>query len=89
MTPRQFHRLLVAPEIIVVDLAESALIALDRALRVEHPLVDTPPPTDHPPVRRHARAVLRHNDQLRLVLRRYRDVVHAILRDAEQRDLPF
>jgi hypothetical protein len=44
MTPRQFHRLLVAPEIIVVDLAESALIALDRALRVEHPLVDAPPP---------------------------------------------
>ena len=89
MTPRQFHRLLVAPEMIVVDLAESALIALDRALRVEHPLVDAPPPSDHPPVRRHARAVLRHTGQLRLVLRRYRDVVHAILRDAEQRDLPF
>jgi hypothetical protein len=89
MTPRQFHRLLVAPELIVVDLAESALIALDHALRVEHPLVDAPPPTDHPPVRRHARAILRHADQLRLALRRYRDVVHAILHDAHQRDLPF
>jgi len=89
MTPRQFHRLLVAPEMIVVDLAESALLALDRALRVEHPLVDAPPPTDHPPVRRHARAVLRHADQLRLVLRRYRDVVHAIVRDDHDRDLPF
>jgi len=89
MTPRQFNRLLVAPEMIVVDLAESALIALDRALHVEHPLLDAPPPTDHPPVRRHARAVLRHADQLRLVLRRYRDVVNAILRDAHDRDLPF
>src|SRR5579859_3616487 len=44
MTPRQFNRLLVAPEMIVVDLAESALIALDRALNVEHPLLDARPP---------------------------------------------
>jgi hypothetical protein len=89
MTPTQFNRLLLAPEMIVVELAESTLIALDRALRVEHPLLDAPPPTDHPPVRRHARAILRHADQLRFALRRYRDVVCAILRDAHDRDLPF
>lgn len=89
MTPRQFERLLVAPELIVVDLAESTLIALDRALRVEHPLVDASPPVEHPPVRRHARAALRLAEQLRLALRRYRDVVLAILRDAHDRELPF
>jgi hypothetical protein len=89
MTPRQFHRLLVAPEIIVIDLAVAALIALERALRLEHPLVDAPPPTDQPPIRRRARAILRRAQQLRLYLRRYHRLVQAILREAEQNDLPF
>ena len=37
MTPRQLHHLLIAPELIVVDLVEAALVALERALLVEHP----------------------------------------------------
>jgi hypothetical protein len=89
MTPRQFNRLLVAPEIIVIDLADAALTALERALRLEHPLVDAPPPAEHPPIRRRARAVLRRAQRLHHSLRRYRALVHDILRQAEQNDLPF
>jgi hypothetical protein len=89
MTPRQLHRLLIAPELIVVDLADAALIALERALCVEHPLLDAPPPTEHPPVRRRARDVLRRVGRLRASLRGYRRVVQDILREAEQRDSPF
>jgi hypothetical protein len=85
----ELRRLLFAPEIIVVDLADAALVALERALRVEHPLLDAPPPIEHPPVRRHARAVLRHALRLRLALRRYRRLVHHVLREAEQPDSPF
>jgi hypothetical protein len=89
MTPRQLHQLLVAPEIIVVDLADAALVALQRALRLEHPLLDAPPPTEHPPVRRRARAILCHAQRLRRALRDYRRVVRDVLRDADQPDSPF
>ena len=43
MTPSELHRLLIAPEIIVVDLALAALRALDRALLAEHPRLHAPP----------------------------------------------
>ncbi|MGH7435669.1 MAG: hypothetical protein ACRENE_08340 [Polyangiaceae bacterium] len=86
MTPRQLHRLLIAPEILVVDLVDHALVALERALRVEHPLVDAPPPTDHPPIRRRARTVLRHAARLRLSLERYRRAVRHIVREAHRPD---
>ena len=43
MTPSALHRLLIAPEIIVVDLALAALRALDRALLAEHPRLHAPP----------------------------------------------
>jgi hypothetical protein len=89
MTPKQFNQLLFAPEIIVIDLANSTLIALELALRLEHPLVDAPPPTEHPPIRHHARAVLRRARRLQHALSRYRALVHGILREAEQNDLPF
>jgi hypothetical protein len=85
----ELRRLLFAPEIIVIDLADAALLALERALRVEHPLLDAPPPTEHPPVRRHARAVLQHALRLRRALRRYRGVVHQLLREADQPDSPL
>lgn len=89
MTPKEHHRLLIAPEIIVIDLADAALAALERALRLEHPLVDAPPPTEHPPIRRRARAVLRRAQRLHHSLRRYRALVRDILLEAEQNDLPF
>ena len=85
MTPRQLHHLLIAPEILVVELVDHALVALERALRVQHPLVDAPPPTEHPPIRRRARTVLRHTARLRDSLRRYRRAVRDVLREA---DLP-
>ena len=74
---------------IAVDLADAALVALERSLRVEHPLVDAPPPTEHPPIRRRARAVLRRAARLRMALRRYRGLVDEILCEAEHDDLPF
>jgi hypothetical protein len=89
MTPRQLHRLLIAPELIVVDVVDAALVALERALCVEHPSLDASPPTEHPPVRHHARDVLRRVERLRASLRGYRRVVNGILREAEQRDSPF
>jgi hypothetical protein len=73
MTPDERRTLLFAPEVIVVELADDALIALERALRVEHPLLDAPPPTEHPPIRRHARAVLRRARRLRDALQAYQD----------------
>ena len=85
MTLRQLDRLLIAPEIIVVDLVDAALIALECALRVEHPLIDAPPPTEHSPIRRHGRLVIRHAQRLRA----YRALVQAILREAEAEDSLF
>ncbi|HXX68934.1 MAG TPA: hypothetical protein VEK07_17235 [Polyangiaceae bacterium] len=86
MTP---DRLLFAPELIVIELVDAALVALERALLVEHPLLGAPPPTEHPPVRTHASAVLRRADRLRGALRAYRRVVNDALRQAEERDSPF
>jgi hypothetical protein len=89
MTHDELHRLLFAPEIIVVELAEATLVALERALHVEHPLVDATPPTEHPPVRRRARAVLRSARRLRDALHNYRYAVDLVLRENSDDDLPF
>jgi hypothetical protein len=91
MTDDDFQRLLMAPEIVIVDLTDATLAALERALRVEHPLVDSGPPTEHPRVRRRARAILRSAQRLRAALHDYQDAVDDALRkdaDAEN-DLPF
>ncbi len=55
MTPSELHRLLIAPEIIVVDLALAALRALDRALLAEHPRLHAPPDPADSLVQRRAR----------------------------------
>jgi hypothetical protein len=89
MTPHELHRLLLAPELIVLDFVNAALLALERALYVEHPLVGAPPPTEHPPIRRRAAHVLRCAQQLRRELRRYRSVANRILREQRLPDLPF
>jgi hypothetical protein len=81
MTVDELRRLLVAPEIIVLDLALASLRALERALLLEHPLLDAPPSADDPAVRRRARAVLRHAARLRRDIRVDRGVVETILRD--------
>jgi hypothetical protein len=69
MTPRRLHWLLIAPEIIVVDPTLATLAALDRAPRVEHPLLDDDPSDDDPVARRRARVVVDAADHLRQALR--------------------
>lgn len=89
MTPRRLHRLLIAPEIIVVDATLALLVALDRALHVEHPLLDDQSDHDDPPARRSARIALRHTARLQHALRGYRILVRRILRQQLHDDLPF
>jgi hypothetical protein len=89
MTVDEFRRLLIAPEIIVLDVADAARLALQRALVLEHPLVHNPASDDDPLVRRRARDVLRAAARLLRALRVYRGVVLAILREAETDQDPF
>ena len=87
MTSDRLARLIAAPEIIVVDLLDSALTALRLALLAEHPLLDGSPTDDDPPVRRRAHAVLHASLRLRRALRAYRRAVRRVLRAEEP--LPF
>ena len=90
MTPGQLHRLLVAPEIIVVDLADHALHALGLALLAEHPLIDDESAAhDDAPVQRRARALLRRARALRRALDDYRSQVQRVLGPSDEPDLPF
>jgi|HubBroStandDraft_4_1064222.scaffolds.fasta_scaffold87329_2 hypothetical protein len=89
MTPA-LHRLLIAPEIIVVDLADHALRALALALLAEHPLIeDESAAHDDAPVQRRARALLRRARALRRALDDYRTQVERVLRPPDEPDLPF
>ena len=89
MIPRRLHHLLVAPEMIVVDATLALLVALDRALRVEHPSLDDQPDHDDPPARSRARLALRHASRLQRALRAYRTLVRRSLRQHLHDDLPF
>jgi hypothetical protein len=90
MTADQLRRLLLAPEIVVVDLVGHALGALRLALLAEHPLLDDDLATGHdPPVQRQARAVLHHAARLRRALDAYRSEVRRVLRDLPGNDMPF
>lgn len=79
MTVEELRRLLIAPEIIVVDIADAVLVALRSALLLEHPTLGDGPPIDHCEVRRRAAVVLRSADRLRHALRAYRKAVDAVL----------
>jgi hypothetical protein len=89
MTPQQFNRLLAAPELVVVDLLDSALSALRLALLAEHPLLDEPLTENDPPVQRRARAILRYARHLRCALRHYRRAVDQVLNQPDDPQLPF
>ena len=90
MTPGQLQRLLVAPEIIVVDLADHALHALGLALLAEHPLIDDESAAhDDAPVQRRARTLLRRARALRRALDDYRTQVERVLSPPDGPDLPF
>ena len=90
MTTNELARLIAAPEIIVVDLVDSALAALRLALLAEHPLLDDHlGAPDDQPVQRRARQLLRHADRLRCGLVAYRREVDHVLRKVDETDLPF
>jgi hypothetical protein len=89
MTVDEFHRLLIAPELIVLDVTDAVLVALERALVLEHPLIESPASDHDPLVQRRARDVLRSAARLLRALRAYRAVVHNILREAVFVDDPF
>ena len=69
MTVEEFRRLLIAPEIIVLDVVVASLRALERALLLEHPLLDAPYAADDPLVRQRARSVLHRAARLRRDIR--------------------
>ena len=89
MTVDEFRTLLFAPELIVLDLADAVLLALERALVLEHPLVRNPQSDDDPLVRRRARIVLRQAARLRRASRHYRRVVRSILCESSVEHDPF
>ena len=89
MTIDQLRRLLLAPEIIVVDLADATLSALRRAILLEHPTVTEFPDADHSDVLRRAAVVLHHAARLRRAFRAYRRAVDRVLEAPPRDDLPF
>jgi hypothetical protein len=89
VTVDELRRLLIAPEIIVLDVTGAALVALERALLLEHPLLHAPSHDDDPLVRQRARSVVHLAHKLRRAVRSYRGVVDAILREANHDDSPF
>jgi hypothetical protein len=89
MTALEFRRLLCAPEIIVLDVANAALRALVRALLLEHPLVRNPAHDDDPLIRRRARDILHTSARLRRDVRAYRHIVLQRMRDNDLADEPF
>jgi hypothetical protein len=87
MTVEELRRLLIAPEIIVVDLADAALAALRRAILLEHPTVTEFPSADHSPVLVRAAIVLRCAARLRRAIRAYRRAVDRVLDEPPSPDL--
>lgn len=89
MTVEELRRLLIAPELIVVDIADAALVALRRALLVEHPTLGDAASVDDCQVRRRAAVVLHSAARLQRALRAYHAAVDAALDDHPSDDLPF
>jgi hypothetical protein len=88
MTVEELRRLLIAPEIIVVDLTDAALTALRRALLVEHPTLGEFPSDEQAGIRRRAALVLHAADRLHGALHAYRRAVEPVLRELPPDD-PF
>lgn len=88
MTAQQLHRLLIAPELIVIDVALTTLRALRRALLVEHPTLDARRASDERHIERCARKVLRSSRQLKRDLHEYRATANDIIAAATD-DIPF
>jgi len=93
MTVAELRRLLLAPELVVVNLLDESLTALRLALLTEHPLADDRRAADEEeaPVQRRARAVLRRALRLRRALAAYRrevDLALGLEHDPDD-DMPF
>lgn len=91
MSPALLSRLAVAPELLVVGLADRALDALVIALAVEHPtLADLGQPARAPTLRR-ARRVAHLAAQLRREIAAYRAAVDAAITEParDPADFPF
>jgi len=88
MNTDELRRLLIAPEIIVVDVACATLVALRRAILVEHPTLGEFPSDDQSAVRRRAAIVLRDAARLHRALDAYRRAVARVL-DEPVHDDPF
>jgi hypothetical protein len=89
MTRAERARLYAARELVVVDLLDNALAALDVALALEHPTLDEPPFDRAPVTLRRARALARVGRLLRVELDRYRAAVDASLAPPDLDELPF
>jgi len=90
MTADELRRLIIAPEMVMVELLLAALDALRLALVAEHPLLDDDlAAPDDPPVRSAARSALRHAVHLRRALRAYRKAVNAVLSAPDRPEHPF
>jgi hypothetical protein len=79
----------MAPELIVVDIADAAVAALERALLVAHPLLAGGPSTEDPTIRRRAHAILRHARRLSCAIDAYRDTAEEILSEMDDDDVLF
>lgn len=88
MIADDLRRRIAAPELLVVDVAEAALVALLRALGAQHPTLGDPDHDDPPSLRR-AHTVHRTAQRLRRELRRYTLAVDDALFLSHDHDLPF
>jgi hypothetical protein len=89
MTRAELHLLLLAPELVVIDVTLAALDSLLRALHAQHPTLAAPIEAREPPVLRDARRILVPLRGLRRSLRVYRRAVECLARDLQRDDLPF
>lgn len=90
MTIDELHRLLAAPELLLVEVADATASALVRGLVAEHPILDERSErVDDTRVVRRARVVLRDARRLRRALVAYRRAVDDALCDPPDDNLPF
>jgi hypothetical protein len=89
MTRTERARLYAARELVIVDLLDHALAALDVVLLLEHPTLDEPPFYAAPPTLRRARALARAGRLLRRELDRYRTAVDRSLAAPDLEEMPF
>ncbi|MEJ7729170.1 MAG: hypothetical protein WKG00_36560 [Polyangiaceae bacterium] len=89
MSPQKLRRLVLAPELLLVDLTDAGLVALRQALRVEHPTVDAFPAAQGSQLLCQAARVLRAVTRLRRELTRYRAAVDQAIRQPPPDDFPF